>query len=261
MKKFLATAMAISFFALSAHAQYYGNYSYNNQGYGQSRGQYQNQGYNNQGYGRSQGQYRNQGNRNRQGSSYQRRGQSSRVASRKQQQQDQLSFYIAPRVGVGTSFGWVSELDNPVVPQLAIAGGLSYGNWRAELEFDYHFEGELGSWSDEDEHLELNFSQYNFAVNGYYDFMPNSSFRPFIGLGLGVSKVEITEEYSSPYGSYSESVSDTNPMFSAMGGATWRLSDHLSLEGMARYRYVSVDADAGSGISNVEALIGMRFNF
>lgn len=252
MKKILMTAMAVSLFALSAEAQYYGNQAYGNQGY-------------NQGYAQPRSRYQNQGyNRNGQRASQQRRratGASSRATSRKRQKQNEWSFYVAPRVGVGTSFGWISGYDNPIVPQLAIAGGFSYGNLRAELEFDYHFEGELASWGSGDFGGELNFSQYNFAINGYYDFMPNSSFRPFVGVGLGVSNVEISEKISTPYGSESLSVSDTKPMFSLMGGATWHMTDHMALEGMARYRYIPIDGDTGRSLSNVEALIGMRFSF
>lgn len=268
-KTFLTTAAAVCLFAFSAEAQYYGSQPY---GYPGNTGGYYGRSYQNGGYG-GNSEY-NRGTYSRpasQGTRYNRGSYGVRTAQtrQKQQKQNALSFYVTPRVGFGGTFGWISELDTPYVPVFGVAGGLKFNNFRAELEFNYRLEGELfnktvssGSASAK---YEMNYSQYDLALNGYYDFNLESKWTPFIGAGLGVAKWKITDKasVSTPWGSGSdeEEFSDAGFIVSVMGGVSYQMTDHIALEGMARYRYLSVDADAGSGLSNVDAIIGARFSF
>lgn len=263
-KTFLATVAIACFFAFSAEAQYYGAQQYGQSGaatgyYGRtSQGaRYNNSGYNRGSYSRTSAQ----------GQRYSRGSYGSRVQSR--QKQKALSFYVTPRVGFGGTYGWVSEIDTPYVPVFGGAVGLKFHNFRGEVEFNYRLEGELYSESVDvgsvSAKYELNYNQYDFALNGYYDFDLKSKWTPFIGAGLGLAKWKISEKATvdTAFGSGTseDEFSDTGFIVAVMGGVSYQMTDHIAFEGMARYRYLSVDADTGSGLSNVDAMIGARFSF
>ncbi len=85
-------------------------------------------------------------------------------------------------------------------------------------------------------------TQSTFMVNMYYDIMPDSSFHPFVGVGLGLDDVKaklLGQLSTSP----SQGIADLNfqgkdmvPAYQFLAGVAWSLSDRLSLD--VTYRYL-----------------------
>lgn len=174
---------------------------------------------------------------------------------------DQKRFYVSPRVGMS----YVNFLDSGDEDfsgaGLALSGavGMYLGkNFRADVEVGYHFEREVASYSDWDGSIDVNYSQMDFMLNGYYDFNNVGKLVPFIGAGVGLFNSEMSMEISTPYYSGElESVSDTVFGVALAAGASYPINDTVSAEGMVRGKYLF---DEGSAI-NLEALAGLRFSF
>ena len=165
-------------------------------------------------------------------------------------------FYISPRLGIS----YINFLDSDDEDMsgfglsLGAAAGMYFGNnFRADVEIGYHFEKELASFDA----VDVNYSQIDFMLNGYYDFHNVGTLVPFVGAGVGFFNSEITLDVSSPYGSGEASASDTVLGVALAGGASYPVNDVVSAEGMLRAKYLF---DEGSAI-NLEAIVGARFSF
>ena len=86
-----------------------------------------------------------------------------------------------------------------------------------------------------------------FMVNMYYDIMPDSSFHPFIGAGVGLADVktkghgQFSVNPGAPYGITDLGFTGKDMVAAYQGilGAAWTLSDRLSLD--ITYRYLSIE--------------------
>lgn len=169
--------------------------------------------------------------------------------------QSEKRFYISPRLG----FSYVNFLDagdedySGFGLSLSGAAGMYINeNFRADIEIGYHFEREIASISDLWYSYDINYSQMDFMLNGYYDFKnTGSSLTPFIGGGLGFFNSEISVS------DYGDAASDTVLGLALAGGASYPVNDIVSAEGMLRAKYLF---DEGSAI-NLEAIVGARFSF
>lgn len=189
------------------------------------------------------------------------RGRSSWNEQSRRNAKDRKRFYVSPRVGMS----YINFLDSGdedfsgVGLALSGAVGMYLGkNFRADVEVGYHFERELASYSDFYGSIDVNYSQMDFMLNGYYDFNNVGKLVPFVGAGVGLFNSEMSMEISTPYYSGElESVSDTVFGVALAGGASYPINDTVSAEGMVRGKYLF---DEGSAI-NLEALAGLRFSF
>lgn len=96
-------------------------------------------------------------------------------------------------------------------------------------------------------------------VNGYYDFLQNPDWQPFIGAGIGIGQVRIDGNGPTAHGD------DTNFAYQLKVGLAHPFSDKLT--GEIAYRYLGVtDVKIGSGVSRFSGdygasaiTVGLRF--
>jgi opacity protein-like surface antigen len=98
-----------------------------------------------------------------------------------------------------------------------------------------------------------------YLVNGYYDFMPQSKFSPFLSLGIGAA----THKGTISGGGITESGSSTVLAYQAGLGANYALTDKTAL--WAGYRYLGSEKPDFDGLKATynanEFRAGVRFNF
>lgn len=96
------------------------------------------------------------------------------------------------------------------------------------------------------------FDQTTFMVNLYYDILPESTFHPFIGAGLGLDHVkakmigQLSTSPSTGVADLSMTGTDTVPAYQFLAGLAWALSDRLSLD--LTYRYLGAEKAKFDGI-------------
>ena len=114
----------------------------------------------------------------------------------------------------------------------------------------------------------------SYMVNGYYDFYSQSVFTPYIGLGLGMAKVEYENAWSeSGYnpssGAYMGTIngkdkySKTKMVWNIALGASYKVNEKLNLD--LGYRYVDygsfTDSDIKFETKSNEFSLGVRYAF
>ena len=172
-------------------------------------------------------------------------------------------FYATLRAGVGGTFGWdenekTGKVSNPVGAILSISlGAYLKPNVRLDGEFAYHTKDDLYKGNDAYLEGKGKYSQYDFGVNLYYDFNTNSEVRPFVGLGIWGISSKVTSDIKNVYGDTRDtSRNKTNFAVSGALGVAYQVNDLLTLEAMARARYIFSE-----DIYNLEGLLGSRFSF
>jgi len=95
-------------------------------------------------------------------------------------------------------------------------------------------------------------SQTAFFLNGYYDFNAGNSFQPYIGLGLGLSDVEVDYRPSDI-----AVISDSETVFAyqVKGGVTLALNNPFEIYGEAVYRATSDIETNNDLLSNLSGLL------
>ncbi len=79
---------------------------------------------------------------------------------------------------------------------------------------------------------------YTLMANVIYDFFPSSSFRPFVGAGIGVNLVtfDIAGRYNAPVGNIGIHDNDTAFAWQLLAGASFDITERLT--GDLTYRYL-----------------------
>ncbi|THD64824.1 outer membrane beta-barrel protein [Phenylobacterium sp.] len=140
--------------------------------------------------------------------------------------------------------GWTADL----------GAGKSFGNgFRSDAELLY-LDGS-GKSGAGDTHVLAGF------LNGYYDFLPNSQWRPFIGAGIGVADVKVDDSFRAPHGDR------TTFAYQAIAGVSHPFSDRLT--GEVAYRYIGApNVKFGSDDDRVKGdfgaslvTVGLRYRF
>lgn len=112
---------------------------------------------------------------------------------------------------------------------LGVAVGYGFGNIRAEGEIAYQ-KNDLDKVSVGGESFDLSgdTSSLAFLLNGYYDFKNKSAFTPFISAGLGLAKVEISDD---------EGLDEDDTVFAYQVGAGvgYAINEKVTLD--LKYRY------------------------
>lgn len=167
-----------------------------------------------------------------------------------------IGYHIIDDVNVnGGSF----QLDDGYVIQAALGydtGDItSYGKFRVEAEIGY-------SENDNDtqtptgaaaQNIGGEYEQTSFMLNGYVDFFPGSSLRPYLGVGLGF----IDGDHNISLGGLSASSSGTEFAYRGAAGVSWHLDDNWALD--LGYRYT-----AWEEVDDVEThafTTGIRYGF
>lgn len=98
-------------------------------------------------------------------------------------------------------------------------------------------------------------------VNGYYDFLPNSQWRPFLGAGIGIAQVKEDGNGLAPHGD------KTVFAYQLGGGVSHPFNDQLT--GELAYRYLGAPSvKFGTGATRVNGdfggslvTVGLRYRF
>jgi opacity protein-like surface antigen len=137
---------------------------------------------------------------------------------------------------------------------LGAAAGKSFGNgWRAEGQLLYlDNSGKSGAGDTK---------VFGGFANGYYDFLPNAQWRPFLGAGIGLAQVKEDGDGPSPHGDKSVFA------YQLHAGVSHPFTDKLT--GEIAYHYLGAPSVSyGSGARRVDGdfgasllTVGLRYRF
>jgi opacity protein-like surface antigen len=169
---------------------------------------------------------------------------------------DDNSWYVRGDAGA-TFSGRIDGTNGPRSDDgWTIGGGVgrSFGNgWRAEGQLLYlDNSGKSGAGDTK---------VFGGFANGYYDFLPNSQWRPFLGAGIGVAQVKEDGNGLAPHGD------KTVFAYQIHAGVSHPINDQLT--GELAYHYLGAPGvKFGSGASRVDGdfgaslvTVGLRYRF
>ncbi len=135
---------------------------------------------------------------------------------------------------------------------LALAGAIGYGlsnNVRLEAEVAYQ-KNDMDKMKILGVGLDINGDTSSLALllNGYYDFKNKSAFTPFIGGGIGIAKVNMSDVtlFGLPIGSSDD---DTVFAYQVGAGVSYAVNEKVSID--VKYRYFAT-SDPEFGTSTME---------
>lgn len=149
-------------------------------------------------------------------------------------------------------------------PMGAIFGGYRYGSgWRAEGELSRRA-ADVDSVSGTSASGDL--ESTSLMLNGLRDFDFDSPFSPYLGLGIGLSRVEF--DNVSPFGATTLDDEDWALAGQAIAGVSYALNENLDLFGDYRY-FMLHDVDMTTTAGNAASfdakthsiMVGLRYNF
>ena len=153
----------------------------------------------------------------------------------------------------------LSLSSNDTVPGFSLAAGISFktdiGGIRTELEYSKNGDAEDTIYGVVDTTVE----SQSVLVNTYYDIKTDTNFTPYIGAGLGVSKIKGKMSVAG----VSDSMDDNSFTWQVGGGVSVSIAKNAFLD--AGYRYVDYGDIKESGVKlEVDAhefYIGARYAF
>jgi opacity protein-like surface antigen len=170
---------------------------------------------------------------------------------------DDNSWYVRGDAGA-TFSGRIDGANGPRSDDgwtISGAAGKSFGNgWRAEGQLLYLENSGKSGFGDT--------KVFGGFANGYYDFLPNSQWRPFLGAGIGVAQVKEDDgPIGAPHGD------KTVFAYQIHAGVSHPISDQLT--GEVAYHYLGAPGvKFGSGLSRVDGdfgaslvTVGLRYRF
>ncbi len=148
----------------------------------------------------------------------------------------------------------VKGLENIDQDRLMVSGALGYRYeyFRTELEYVWrdYIQKKTGVA------LKQSLRTYSYMWNAYYDILPYNWWTPYVGAGLGWSKVRYRE---SNFFGPTESWSMYKFTWSIGGGLSLKVTNRLNID--AGYRYYDMGNPSGSDLSAQEVYAGLRYVF
>jgi opacity protein-like surface antigen len=145
---------------------------------------------------------------------------------------------------------------------LEVALGYKFPMFRLEGEVAY-YANDVDGYSDRDGSGEADGDVKNLSgmINAYFDFDNDSIITPYVGAGLGVAKVDVSDN------TFAWDDSDTVYAYQFMGGANFALTQQLSID--AEYRYFGTqdpefnhdDGSIKAEIASHNLMVGLRMQF
>lgn len=118
---------------------------------------------------------------------------------------------------------------------LGIKAPLNYGAIRTEIEYNRNSDAKKNRTDEWGDKAEMKLESQAFLINAYYDFDTHTALTPYIGMGMGFSRLKgsITwEEYPEDNGS----LSHTNFAWQIGAGMAYNINEHVALD--LGYRYM-----------------------
>ncbi len=188
--------------------------------------------------------------------------------------------YMAVRVGIASLEGdvkyhssvsntpheggnWQKDFDDDVFFG-SLAFGMKKNNWRAELEGSYYTEADKSiAFSSASLYgfnpFKAKLQVSTLLLNIFYDIPTNSRFTPFIGAGVGLSRIKGKYETVDTDGPHTESHNKTNLTWQIGAGISYALTGTVNLDLAYRYThygkaklqsYSGCDVDASGGLGD-----------
>jgi opacity protein-like surface antigen len=145
---------------------------------------------------------------------------------------------------------------------LGVAVGHNFGMFRLEGEFGYQ-------QNDIEEASAYGYSAsaygdincFSLLINGYFDFVNTSPLTPYIGLGIGMARIEVKSFEIAGYRIGSDD--DTVFAYQLGGGVGYAMNENVTLD--LQYRYFATE-DPEFGVVDAEyathnVYFGLRYNF
>ncbi len=138
----------------------------------------------------------------------------------------------------------------------AVTRDMSYG-YRTEIELGYR-ENDIDKISAKgfaSESIDGDISTISVMANGFIEFMPEGTFSPFVGVGVGGANVEGEDDGGSE--------DDTVLAYQVIAGVAFPLSQNLKID--VQYRYFATDDpefnDLEVEYGTHNAMLGLRYGF
>lgn len=174
---------------------------------------------------------------------------------------------VAPYISAKAVYSWErikmtdeegSEASTIKVPGLNAAVGMKIGNVRAELEYGYRSSDNDVEMDDSLSSLEIGMK--TFLLNAYYDFANDSIFTPYVGAGVGYTRMS-AKFFDSDEGAMTEA--KTNFSYAANVGVGIKIDTKTTLD--IGYRYLNAGhfkVDTGKMKTHAnEVSLGIRYDF
>ena len=141
---------------------------------------------------------------------------------------------------------------------LSGALGYRYDYWRTELEYVWRAKNK---YSDYDSYGDLNYKSniksYSGMWNNYIDILPYEWISPYVGVGLGFTKIKYDSKAFD--GSKIHSANETNFTWSVGGGVTLKVTNRINVD--AGYRYYDIGSFDHEDVTLQEVYGGLRYVF
>ena len=148
----------------------------------------------------------------------------------------------------------VTKLDHVGVYSGAV--GYKYKYFRGEFEYVWRADAEEAITTGDIHTADMTVSSKSYMFNAYLDFMPNYWISPYIGGGIGMSKLELEHDEVGPASQHW----NKNTFTWQIGtGLTIRLNRCLNID--AGYRYYTLGKIEESEVNTHEWYAGLRFTF
>jgi opacity protein-like surface antigen len=150
----------------------------------------------------------------------------------------------------------VSKLDH--VSMYAGAIGYKYKYVRGELEYIWRDDAEEAIMTYGVHTSDMTLSSQSIMANIYIDLMPNYWISPYVGGGLGITRLELTDK-NTGFAGNDEHWKENKFTWQLGAGLTIRINRCLNIDG--GYRYFTLGKIDGAEVNAHEWYGGIRYTF
>lgn len=159
-------------------------------------------------------------------------------------------LYVSGNIGLAiASDSDVTDSLNPGVSEkfeydtgyvLGAALGYGFGKFRAEGEISYQ-KNDIDKYSESGSSSDVNgdLSSLAFLINGYFDFINESAFTPYISAGLGYAQIDLNDFNIPGSGDPDINKDDTVFAYQLGVGVGYAVTENVTID--AKYRYFATE--------------------
>jgi outer membrane autotransporter protein len=183
----------------------------------------------------------------------------------------EYSPYISGKVGLTISndedwkySGYTGEISADNAANFAFAVGTNVTpNIRSEVELSYRkVDLDKVSYSGIDVDISGENKTWGLMLNGYYDFMPENEFTPYVSAGIGLLRHDGKIDAAAGYAVTDEDGNDTTFGYQLGLGASLDIADNVSFDGGYRYLGSSdIKMESTYEYDSHEIRFGLRYQF
>ncbi len=156
----------------------------------------------------------------------------------------------------------LKELDKKKL-MLAGAIGYRYNYWRTELEYVWRDKNKWHKSTGTGGGSRLSFESYSYMWNNYIDFAPYYWLSPYVGAGIGWTKMKFNSTSYNAFGEWDDNAwfnhTPTKFTWSLGGGLTVKVTNRFNVD--AGYRYYDMGSIHKMDVHAHEIYGGVRYVF